>query len=153
VLALLSKSVTATLAAALLVVFWWQRGRLTWRRGGVPLPAVVRAGSGDGHFQPAWVEQTLIIGSRHGEFALSLLERGLLAGRGRLVLSRQTALAGRTVFIYPRWTVSAAVLWQYAFSLAALGLLAGPLGAPAAHACPLGGGPLVWRLAVPALGF
>src|SRR5207245_1431572 len=32
VLALLTKTVTATLPAALLVVFWWQRGRLDWRR-------------------------------------------------------------------------------------------------------------------------
>ena len=37
VLALLSKTVTATLPAALLVIFWWQRGRLSWRGDAVPL--------------------------------------------------------------------------------------------------------------------
>ena len=36
-LGLLSKTVTATLPAALLVVFWWQRGRLSWRRDVLPL--------------------------------------------------------------------------------------------------------------------
>ena len=36
-LALLAKSVTATLPAALLVVFWWKRGRLDWRRDVLPL--------------------------------------------------------------------------------------------------------------------
>src|ERR1035441_627844 len=36
-LALLSKTVTATLPAALVVVLWWQRGRLSWRRDGGPL--------------------------------------------------------------------------------------------------------------------
>ena len=36
VLALLTKTMTATLPAALLVVFWW-RGRLSWRRDVLPL--------------------------------------------------------------------------------------------------------------------
>ena len=29
---LLTKTVTATLPAALLVIFWWQRGTLSWKR-------------------------------------------------------------------------------------------------------------------------
>ena len=37
VLALLSKTVTATLPGALLVIFWWQRGKLSWRRDVRPL--------------------------------------------------------------------------------------------------------------------
>jgi len=36
-LAVLSKTVTATLPGALLVIFWWQRGRLSWRRDVLPL--------------------------------------------------------------------------------------------------------------------
>ncbi len=36
VLGLMSKTVTATLPAALLVIFWWQRGRLSWRRDVAP---------------------------------------------------------------------------------------------------------------------
>src|SRR4030095_16599929 len=32
ILGLLSKTVTATLPAALLVIFWWQRGTISWRR-------------------------------------------------------------------------------------------------------------------------
>jgi hypothetical protein len=34
---LLTKTVTATLPAALLVIFWWRRGRLSWRRDVRPL--------------------------------------------------------------------------------------------------------------------
>ena len=46
-LALLTKTVTATLPAALLVVFWWQRGRLVWRRDVAPLvPWFVARGRG-----------------------------------------------------------------------------------------------------------
>ena len=44
VCALLTKTVTATLPAALLVVFWWQRGRLSWRRDvRAPRPLVRRS--------------------------------------------------------------------------------------------------------------
>jgi hypothetical protein len=45
-LALLSKTVTATLPAALLVVFWWRGGRLDWKREVVPLlPRMALAGA------------------------------------------------------------------------------------------------------------
>ena len=37
VLALLSKTVTATLPAVLLVIFWWRHGRLEWKRDVRPL--------------------------------------------------------------------------------------------------------------------
>ena len=46
VLGLLSKTVTATLPAALLVIFWWQRGRLSWRRDVLPLVPFFVAGRG-----------------------------------------------------------------------------------------------------------
>ena len=49
VLGLLSKTVTATLPAALLVIFWWQRGRLSWRRDVLPLVPFFRVGRGGGH--------------------------------------------------------------------------------------------------------
>ena len=51
VLALLTKTVTASLPAALLVVFWWQRGRLEWRRDVVPLLPwfALGRGVGSGH--------------------------------------------------------------------------------------------------------
>ncbi len=42
VLGLLSKTTAATLPAALLVILWWQRGRLSWRRDVVPLVPFLR---------------------------------------------------------------------------------------------------------------
>ncbi len=59
VLALLSKTVTATLPAALLIVFWWQRGTagLPARRSSAA--CVVRAGSGArGCSRPGWSAYT-----------------------------------------------------------------------------------------------
>ena len=59
VLGLLSKTVTATLPAALLVIFWWQRGRLSWRRDVLPLVPFFVLGAAAGVFT-AWVERKLI---------------------------------------------------------------------------------------------
>jgi len=41
-MALMTKTVTATLPAALLVVLWWKRGRLHWWRDVAPLCTMVR---------------------------------------------------------------------------------------------------------------
>ncbi|HUL55182.1 MAG TPA: hypothetical protein VLT83_17395, partial [Opitutaceae bacterium] len=53
-LALLSKTVTATLPAALLVVIWWTRGRLSWARDVRPLLPWLALGGTAGLFS-AWV--------------------------------------------------------------------------------------------------
>ena len=45
-LAVLSKTVTATLPGALLVIFWWQRGRLSWRKDVLPLLPFFLLGGG-----------------------------------------------------------------------------------------------------------
>ena len=44
VLGLLTKTVTATLPAALLVIFWWQRGKLSWKSDARPLVPFFRTG-------------------------------------------------------------------------------------------------------------
>ncbi|HEY1764353.1 MAG TPA: tetratricopeptide repeat protein [Opitutaceae bacterium] len=123
VAALLSKTVTATLPAALLVVAWWKRGRIDWKRDVVPvLPWFVLAlASGT---LTAVVERTLI-GAEGSQFSLTLLDRCLLAGRviwfylGKLVWPFDLA------FVYPRWNLTTGA-W-----IGALGV-AGALGATAA---------------------
>ncbi len=59
VLAMLSKTVTATLPAALLVIFWWQRGSLSWRRDVAPLTPWFMLGAAAGLFT-TWVELNFI---------------------------------------------------------------------------------------------
>ncbi len=120
--ALLSKSVTATLPAALLVVFWWQRGRLSWRRDVGPLvPWLVLALAG-GLFT-AWVEHAYI-GAQGAQFAFTPAQRVLVAGRAIWFYLGKLVWPANLIFIYPRWTVDPAVLWQDLFPLAALALLA-----------------------------
>jgi protein O-mannosyl-transferase len=122
VLGLLSKSTTATLPPALLVVFWWRRGRLDWRRDVVPLLPWLALGAAMGLFS-AYVEK-VYIGAQGSEFALSPLQRGLLAGRIAWFYLGKLIWPGELIFIYPRWDVNPAVAWQWVFGVAAMGLVA-----------------------------
>src|SRR5262245_54015546 len=79
VLGLLSKTVIATLPAALLLVFWWKRGTLSWKRDVVPLLPFFALGIAAGMLT-AWVERKFI-GAEGATFELTLLQRGLIAGR------------------------------------------------------------------------
>jgi tetratricopeptide (TPR) repeat protein len=116
VLGLMSKTVTATLPAALLVIFWWQRGSLSWKRDVVPLLPFFALGAAAG-LLTAWVERKLI-GAEGTDFVLSPIERGLLAGRAFWFYLSKLLLPVKLTFIYPRWEVSAAVWWQWLFPLA-----------------------------------
>ena len=77
-LALLSKSVTATLPGVLLVALWWKRGRLDGRRDVVPLLPFVAVGAAAGLFT-AWVERTYM-GARGADFHLTIVERASSPG-------------------------------------------------------------------------
>jgi hypothetical protein len=54
VLGLLTKTVTATLPAALLVIFWWQRGTLSWKRDVLPLAPFFLLGIAAG-LKTSWI--------------------------------------------------------------------------------------------------
>jgi tetratricopeptide (TPR) repeat protein len=149
--AMLSKSVVCTLPGALLVVAWWQRGRIVRRDVGGVLPMLVVAVPLA--LLTVWMERTRG-GAVGPDWDLTLVERVLVAGRalwfylGKLVWPRDLA------FTYPRWTIDSGVAWQWAFPVAAvavaaaLHLLRGRLGrGPLAAALYFGG------TLLPALGF
>jgi tetratricopeptide (TPR) repeat protein len=117
VLALLSKSVTATLPAALLLVITWRRGRLSLRDA-LPLAPLFAVGVCSGLFT-AWVER-VFIGARGQAFDLGIAERCFLAGRIVWFYLGKLLWPGNLMFIYPRWTVAASWSW----SLGCLGLAA-----------------------------
>jgi len=123
VLALLAKTVTATLPAVLLVVFWWKRGRLRWREDVLPLAPFFVAGAAGG-IATAWIERTQI-GAEGVEFELNLIERGLIAGRAFWFYLAKIVWPSDLMFNYPRWEISAREWWQYVYPLAAIGLFAG----------------------------
>ncbi|MCX6543148.1 MAG: tetratricopeptide repeat protein [Acidobacteria bacterium] len=122
VLGLLSKTVTATLPAALLVVFWWQRGQLTWRRDVVPLLPWFGLGAAGG-LLTAWIERTLI-GAQGIEFQFTLVERCLIAGRVVWFYLAKLLWPADLIFSYPRWQIDQTAAWQYLYPLGVVVLLA-----------------------------
>jgi tetratricopeptide (TPR) repeat protein len=105
VMALLTKSVTATLPAALLVVFWWRNGRLSWRDDVIPLVPWFVVALASGLFT-IWVEKT-VIGAEGASFDLTLADRGLLAGRIIWFYVGKLVWPVNLMFVYPHWNAGA----------------------------------------------
>jgi tetratricopeptide (TPR) repeat protein len=118
VLSLLCKTVTSSLPAALLVVFWWRRGRIDWRRDVLPLVPWLAIGAAAGVFS-SWVERTYG-GAKGAEFDISFVARGLVAGRATVFYVCNLAWPSGLDFIYPRWKVDPSALWQWLFPLGVL---------------------------------
>jgi tetratricopeptide (TPR) repeat protein len=123
VLALLSKTVTATLPAALLVIFWWRRGKLSWTRDISPLLPWFALGAVAGLFT-AWVERRLI-GAEGAAFELTLLQRLLLSGQVVWFYVGKIFWPADLLFIYPRWEIDASSVLQYLPLVAAVALAIG----------------------------
>jgi len=123
ILGLASKTVIATLPASLLVIFWWQRGRLAWKNDVLPLLPFFAIGTAAGLFT-AWMERTSI-GAVGSEFNFSFIERCLIAGRAIWFYLGKLFWPANLIFMYPRWNISQAAWWQYLFPVAALVLLVG----------------------------
>ena len=110
--ALLSKTVTSTLPAAMLLVLWWKRGGVKGRELAALAPFFA-LGLAMG-LATTWLEKHHV-GALGSEWDLSLVERFLIAGRalwfylGKLVWPREL------IFNYPRWQVDAGTWWQYLY--------------------------------------
>ena len=151
VLALATKTVTAPLPAALLVIFWWQRGRLSWLRDVLPLAPWLALGAAAGLFS-AWVEHSLI-GAEGTAFALGFGQRCLVAGRLFWFYLAKLFWPTHLAFVYPRWTPDTAVAWQFLFPLGAVGLIAALWRLRRVNRGPLAATLLFVGLLFPVLGF
>jgi protein O-mannosyl-transferase len=121
VLALLTKSVTASLPAALLLVFWWRRGKLTWARDVMPLIPWFAVGAGSGLFT-AWVERKLI-GAEGDDFTFTAVQRLFLAGHVVVFYLRHLLWPANLMFIYPHWSLDAGAAWGCLYLVGVLLLL------------------------------
>ena len=118
VFGLLAKSAIVTLPAALLVVFWWKRGRIEWKRDVVPLVPFFAIGIISGLFT-AWVERRFV-GAVGSEFSFTVIDRCLIAGRAVWFYLYKLLWPAKLIFIYPRWHIDATAVWQYLFPAALL---------------------------------
>ena len=149
--ALLSKTVTLTLPAAMLLVIYWKRGRIR-ARDVVQLAPFFAVGLGLG-LVTAWVE-THQMRAQGQYWSLTVLERCLIAGRALWFYAGKLVAPVNLTFFYPRWEVSTAVWWQFLYPTAALAAVGGLW----VSRKRLGRGPLVAVLffagtLTPALGF
>jgi tetratricopeptide (TPR) repeat protein len=153
VLALMSKSVTATLPAALLVVFWWRRGRIAWKRDVLPLIPWFAVGIPAGIFT-AWVESNpRFIGAQGTEYALTLPQRLLLAGRVPWFYAWKALWPSDLMFFYPRWKIDSGDWLQYLFPLATAALMVALGWLARKNRGPLAGFLFFAGTLVPVLGF
>jgi protein O-mannosyl-transferase len=150
-MALLTKTVTATLPAALLVVFWWRRGRIDWRRDVLPLAPWFAAGAASGLFT-AQVESALI-GAQGADFSFSFVQRLLLAGKAIVFYAGKLVWPEGLSFVYPRWRIDAGDGRQYLYLAAVLAVLAGAVWVARRIRGPLAGLLFFAGTLFPVLGF
>jgi tetratricopeptide (TPR) repeat protein len=118
--ALLGKTVTASLPAALLLVSWWKRGHLERRDlAVVPMFALGLIASAI----TVWMERTHV-GAQGVAWNLSWLDRCLIAGRALWFYAATVVWPRNLTFIYPRWHIDAGAWWQSLFPLAAAAVAA-----------------------------
>lgn len=151
ILALGCKTVTATLPGALLIVIWWRRGRIEWRRDVLPLLPFFATGLAAG-VGTAWLEYAWV-GAQGGSFELTMLERVLLAGRAAWFYAGTIVWPVGLMFNYPRWSISQGVWWQYLFPLALAAVLAGLWAIRERTRAPLAAALFFLCTLFPALGF
>jgi tetratricopeptide (TPR) repeat protein len=151
VAAVLSKSVTASLPAAILVVIWWQRGRITMKGDVRPLAPFFAVGliSGIG---TAWIERTLI-GAQGADFQFSLLERTMIAGRALWFYLATIVWPAHLTFIYPRWDIAHAAISEYLAPVSVIAVSAGLWMVRSRSRTPLAAALFFAGTLLPALGF
>jgi tetratricopeptide (TPR) repeat protein len=112
VLGLLTKTVGATLPGVLLVLFWWQRGRVSWRSDVVPLIPWFAVGTAAGVVTAAIERSTL--GAQGAAFDWTAGERLVLAGRAAWFYLGKILWPSDLLFVYPRWELPTAWPWAVA---------------------------------------
>jgi protein O-mannosyl-transferase len=149
--ALCSKTVTACMPAAVLLILWWKRGRIGVRDL-LPLLPMFLMGALLG-LHTAHLEQTQVHASGP-DWDFTFVERVLIAGRVPWFYLGKLLWPAPLIFFYVRWEIDSGLWWQYLFPVAALLLVVGLW----ALRRPIGRGPLTATLffggaLLPASGF
>jgi hypothetical protein len=118
--ALLSKTVACSMPAAILLILWWKKTRVKWRDILALIPFFT-VGVGLG-LVTVWMEK-YHVGAQGKEWALSFVDRCLIAGRALWFYASKLVWPHKLIFNYPRWQIDSGVWWQYLFPLAVLGVI------------------------------
>jgi tetratricopeptide (TPR) repeat protein len=119
--ALLAKTTTFSLPAAILLIGWWQRGQIRWRADVLPtLPFFVLAIGLCA--VTAWLEKNHV-GAQGQDFALTFPQRCLVAGHAFWFYLGKLLWPANLCFVYPRWQPNPGVWWQWLQLAIAIGAL------------------------------
>ena len=151
--ALLSKTVTCSLPAVILLLSWWRTGEIRWKRLSLSSPSLLGlvAGRVTSVIERDVVGASVAVGGE--AFAVSVWERTLLAGRALCFMSANCSGHIRSSPFIPN-----GILYRGMVAVAVPRGCAAPDGAPLLWRRRIGRGPLVAWLVfagvlVPALGF
>lgn len=120
--ALLSKTVTFSLPAAILLVLWWKRERLSWRDVWPLLPMAAMGVAMA--LLTGWVEKNVTC-AVESLVILPRVDRLLITGRAIWFYLGKLAWPSDLCLIYPRWDINPHTGWQYMFPAAAAALAIG----------------------------
>jgi tetratricopeptide (TPR) repeat protein len=118
--ALFSKTVSCSLPAAILLLVWWKRGRISLPRLAPLIPMFIVGGALAS--VTAWMEKNNVR-TAGADWDFSWLERCLIAGRALWFYIGKLLLPINLTFNYPHWQIDTAVWWQYLFPLTAVALV------------------------------
>ncbi len=119
--ALLAKTTTFSLPAAILLLGWWQRGHLRWRADVLPALPFFALALGLCAVT-AWLEK-YHVGAQGSDFALTFPQRCLVAGRAFWFYLGKLLWPANLCFVYPRWQPDPASVWQWLYPVTAIGTL------------------------------
>jgi tetratricopeptide (TPR) repeat protein len=119
--ALLAKTTTFSLPAAILLIGWWQRGQIRWRADILPTLPFFALALGLCAVT-AWLEK-YHVGAEGSDFALTFPQRCLIAGHAFWFYLGNLFWPANLCFIYPRWQPNPGVWWQWLYPVTASGFL------------------------------
>ena len=121
--ALLAKTTTFSLPAAILLIGWWQRGQIRWRADVLPTLPFFALALGLCALT-AWLEKNHV-GAQGPDFALTFPQRWLVAGRAFWFYAGKLSWPAHLCFVYPRWQPDPDSVWQWLYPVTAVGTILG----------------------------
>jgi tetratricopeptide (TPR) repeat protein len=119
--ALLAKTTTFSLPAAILLIGWWQRGQIRWRADVLPTLPFFALALGLCAVT-AWLEK-YHVGAQGSDFTLTFPQRCLVAGRAFWFYLGNLFWPANLCFVYPRWQPDPGSGWQWLHPVTAIGAL------------------------------
>jgi tetratricopeptide (TPR) repeat protein len=119
--ALLSKTTAVVWPLGMLVILWWKRGALSWKRDVLPLLPLLALAVLDG-----WVGLRVereALGSSSMELRFTLAQRFLIAGRACWFYLGKLLWPVGLCPVYPRWQINSTAVTDYLYPIGVMALL------------------------------